>query len=152
VTGQDTLDPEGANLASVLNTLRNNNEKLFREIQAETQRFVPTIRDFSTPVIHGYRGSTSTTQTTLGVQEKDTPDGVLYQLDQKNVRAQKVELDRRETQLMVVIEKGVDAKRKQLDQQVQERRARLEEIERLIHPHAKGKGEKEFERERYDKK
>jgi predicted ATPase len=82
VTGQDALDPDAANLASVLNSLRNNNDGLFREIQAETQKLVPNIRQFSTPVIPVYRGNAGIPQTTLGVQEKDTSDDVLYQLDQ----------------------------------------------------------------------
>jgi predicted ATPase len=82
VTGRESLDPDAANLASVLNSLRNNNDRLFREIQAEAQKLIPNIRNFSTPVVSSYRGSGGGPQTTLGVQEKDTPDGVLYELDQ----------------------------------------------------------------------
>jgi hypothetical protein len=65
----------------------------------------------------------------------------------KNVRAQKAELDRREQQLMAAIENGIIAERQQLDQKFQERRRQLDEIERLIHLHAKGKGAKGEEKE-----
>jgi hypothetical protein len=65
----------------------------------------------------------------------------------KNVRARKAELDRREQQLMAAIENGIIAERQQLDQKFQERRRQLDEIERLIHLHAKGKGAKAVDQE-----
>ncbi len=69
----------------------------------------------------------------------------------KNVRAKKVELDQREQQLIVSIENRINEEQKQLDQQVLERRARLEEIARLIHGHAKGKDGKAVEKGYYKK-
>jgi hypothetical protein len=68
----------------------------------------------------------------------------------KNVRAQRVEFEKREQQLMAEIEKVINAERQQLGQKVQERLKQLDEIERLIHPYARGKEAKSVER--FDKK
>jgi hypothetical protein len=58
-------------------------------------------------------------------------------LELRNVRRQKVDLDRREKQLMAAIENRINAERQQLDQKIQERRKQLDEIERLLHPDAR---------------
>ena len=58
-------------------------------------------------------------------------------LELRNVRRQKVDLDRREKQLMAAIENRINAERQQLDQKIQERRKQLDEIERLLRPDAR---------------
>jgi septal ring factor EnvC (AmiA/AmiB activator) len=82
------------------------------------------------------------------INNPDPAQPLLDQLVQelKNVRAQKVDLDRREQQLMAAIENRINAERQRLEQKVQERRAQLEEIERLIHRDAKGKDTKAVEK------
>jgi DNA anti-recombination protein RmuC len=60
----------------------------------------------------------------------------------KAVRAQKVELDRREQQLTAAIESRLTAERQQLQQDMEQRRRQLDEIERLIHRDAKQRGGK----------
>lgn len=69
----------------------------------------------------------------------------------KSVREKKVELDQREQQLIASIENGINEELKQLDQRVQERRARLEEIERLIHGDAKHRGGKAVDKGSFKK-
>jgi hypothetical protein len=82
VTGEHVPAPDASNLVDVLHALSNNNPDLFREIEAETQKLVPNVQSFRTPVMSEYRGSRGPAQTTLGVREKDTPRDVLYSLDQ----------------------------------------------------------------------
>jgi hypothetical protein len=81
MTGIDVLQADASNLASVLHTLSNNNPDLFREIEAETQKLVPNVHGFRTPVAPNYRGIGGP-QTTLSVQEKNTAPNVQFSLDQ----------------------------------------------------------------------
>jgi septal ring factor EnvC (AmiA/AmiB activator) len=57
-------------------------------------------------------------------------DQMLQEL--KKVRAQRADLDRREKDLIAAIMDRINAERQQLDQQIQERRKKLDEIERQL--------------------
>jgi hypothetical protein len=68
-------------------------------------------------------------------------DQMLQEL--KKVQAQRADLDRREKELIAAIMDRINAERQQLDQQVQERRRQLDDIERQLPAEAKFRDAKE---------